>query len=830
MTPERWARVTALFDQASGRPLHERDAWLAAQDDDQAVHAEVAAMLRAFDADPEFLEQPTGVAEAVALAASTGLEGRRVGAWRIVKEIGRGGMGLVYEAHRDDQEFDRRAAIKILPALSAPALADRFRFERHVLAGLDHPGIARLFDAGTTGDGVPYFVMEFVDGQPIDAWCRARASRAARSHHADRAGVRRAGLRAPEPRHPPRREAGQHPGGRRRPAEAARLRHRRHARRQGRSRRRATRTGHHSFTPEYASPEQVRGERVTTASDVYSAGVLMYLLLAGRPPYALKGLSPLDAMRTICEVDPPLMSAVAEPAARGALRGDLDAIVAKSLAKAPADRYGTVGELTADLRAWREGRPVSAAPQSAAYLARRFMRRHRGPVAAAAALTLAILGGAAATAWQARVAQQERDKAQNRFRQVQEFSRSLLFDVHNALRAVPGATEARRLLLDRAVQFLDGLAADAGADDALAVELAEGYRRLGQVQGAPGTENLGQTAAAAVSFRKAAALIDQALSARPDALERLMLAADIHGDLVFAEREGGTGPASDRAEARHLSLLGEIERRSAGNPAARARLAADYSNAGIHRADRRDFDGALRHYSHAVEIYASLPEEIRAGTERARDYSLTLKRLGAVEMMKGALDDSERHYRDALAIEDELIRRDPASPRWPFEQSYTLSDLGLIQRRRGRIDEAIAFWTRALAIRRQALAADARNNRAMSGVAALLNRLAWAYQDAARYPEAVAHFREELGLQESMIAIQGRAARAYEHGWALANLATALLKLADTGGAQAGAQAQEARTLFRQIRPAEVIASGTTGPDAEFQTAYAALSARLAAR
>ena len=136
-------------------------------------------MLRSYEDDPDFMEQSPDLSAAVARAVSSGLTGRRLGAYRLVAEIGRGGMGVVYEVHRDDREFDRRAAIKILPASSGASLAERFRFERRVLAGLDHPGISRLLDAGTTPDGLPYFVMEFVDGQRIDDWCAARGLRCA---------------------------------------------------------------------------------------------------------------------------------------------------------------------------------------------------------------------------------------------------------------------------------------------------------------------------------------------------------------------------------------------------------------------------------------------------------------------------------------------------------------------------------------------------------------------------------------------------------------------------------------------------------------------------
>ncbi len=166
----------------------------------------------------------------------------------------------------------------------------------------------------------------------------------------------------------------------------------------------------------------------------------------------------------------------------------------KALRKQPRERYASVFAMSADLAAWLDGRVVSATPATLGYRIRKFVARNRTAVAAAAAVTAALVAGGVATAWQARIAAVERDKAEHRFAQVRQFSRSLLFEVHESLRGLPGATEPRRLLLDRAVQFLDGLAADAGDDDQLKLELAEGYRRLGQVQGSNVSENLGDTA------------------------------------------------------------------------------------------------------------------------------------------------------------------------------------------------------------------------------------------------------------------------------------------------------------------------------------------------
>jgi tetratricopeptide (TPR) repeat protein len=846
MNSAQWARVTALFDEAIERPPLDREVWLSAACHDEDTRVEVVAMLRAYDADPAFMEQAPdlpnllNLSGAVAHAVSTGMTGligRRLGAYRLVAEIGRGGMGVVYEVQRDDREFDRRAAIKILQASSGASLAERFRFERRVLAGLDHPGIARLIDAGTTPDGLPYFVMEYVDGQRIDDWCRARGLRLrervalvervcealayAHQHLVIHRDVKPANILVTDEGLPKLLDFGI----------ATVLMG------EGESSAGMTRTGQHSFTPEYASPEQIRGDRVTTASDVYSVGVVLYQLLAERAPYAIKGMSPLDAMRTVCDVDPPLMSAAATHDERALLRGDLDSIVAKALAKAPGERYGTIAALTADLRAWREGRPVTASPQSVAYRARRFVRRNRGTVAAITAIIAAIVIGAAATAWQAHVAARERDKAQNRFRQVQEFSRSLLFDVHDALRPVPGATEPRRLLLSRAVQLLDGLAADAGDDDALKFELAEGYRRLGAVQGDVATENLGDTAAAVVSFEKAARLVEDVMRADPRALEPPQRALTIYSQLTNALNSHDRPDAAEQAQKRLVALVEELERRRVSDPRATIKIGNGYSDAGIYRAGRGDLAGARAYYERAISVYESVAKDDPAWRATPRAYTLTLKRLGAVEMMTGALEASERHYLEALAIEEDLIRRQPDNAQWQFEMSYTLSDLGVARIRRGDVDGAMTVWLRSLALRRTAVAADSKNVRAIHALATILNRVGRWYRERKRYPEALATMRDELRWRDTVIAIQGPSpGRLLEQGFARLNLAGVLLdiagveKAADARTPAARAHAAEARTLFESIRLDELKSPGSATIDADFRKLYDIQAARFARR
>ena len=807
MTAGDWARVTELFDQARDRPAAERDDWLQAACGDDATRAEVRAMLRAYDADPGFLEAPADVSAAVGpiqQRMSRAAEGRRIGPYRVVREIGRGGMGVVYEAERDDAEFERRVAIKVLPpAWAASVTAERFRFERRVLAGLDHPNIARLLDAGTADDGVPYFVMEYVDGEPIDAWCRAHAPTARRrvevllavcdavahahQHLVVHRDLKPANILITADGHPKLLDFG-----------IATL-----VSEEGGASASQTRTGQSSFTPEYASPEQVRGDPVTTATDVYSLGVLAYRLLAERPPYELIGLSPLEAMRAICETEPAGPSSVAPPALRAALRGDLDTIILKALRKDPRDRYPSVFGLLADLSAWMDGRPVTAAPATLGYRVRKFVVRHRVSVAAAAVAVLGLAGGGAATAWQARIAGIQRDRAENRLRQVRQFSRSLLFEVHESLRALPGATEPRRLLLSRAVQFLDGLAADAGGDDQLKLELAEGYRRLGQVQGSAVSENVGDLAGATASFEKAVRLGEEVLARQRDSVVAMDVTTGAYDDLSGALLGGGHPDDAERAYARHLALADRLAREHPSNVAARVSAAQSYLNLGTFRATRRDRAGARPFYEKAIAAFASLPESHRSRDEVVASHAFALKRLGALLLVDGRIEDAERLYREALALDESLVARHPDNARHRYSLTFSLSDLALAAGRRGDVDTAIALWTRALDIRHAALAADPKDVRAMQGVANLHRNLANAARDQKRFDVEGSHWRDELKWRDSLVTVTGaNPATLLARGWARTNLAGSLLSRAEAAprGPDRQASVAEARALLADAR------------------------------
>lgn len=396
MTAQRWQVVESLFERALELPEPERDAFLGDRcAGDLDLHEEVRELLAtAQDPGASLREAVIAEAQALASAADTAQVGRRIGPFRLLALIGEGGMGAVYLAERDDAQFHHRVAIKILPhSLGSPHAIARFRDERQILAALEHPNIVRLLDGGSTEDGLPYLVMEHIEGATITRYARDQQL----SMRARLALARRvcAGLQYAHQNLVVHRDI--------KPSNIlvdadgtpkildfgiAKLL----APDAGFEREARTRTGSAMFTPEYASPEQARGDAVSTATDVYSLGAVLYELVTGQPPHRTIG-SALESLRLICEIDPPRPSAAARPERRRELTGDLDNIILKALHKEPARRYASVEQLSDDLGRFLEGRPVAARTATLGYRAHKFVRRNKA-VVAAATLVIATLSGA----------------------------------------------------------------------------------------------------------------------------------------------------------------------------------------------------------------------------------------------------------------------------------------------------------------------------------------------------------------------------------------------------------------------------------------------------
>lgn len=547
MTPRRWQRLEELYDAAAELAPSDRTRFLDEQcRDDEDLRRELTAMLR--DAGSGFTSAVEHAAAAVAEDQGA-WTGRRIGPYRIVRPIGQGGMGAVHEGIREDA-FEKRVAIKLVKySFDSEFARRRFQQERQILARLDHPNIARLLDGGDVEGGVPYLVMEFVEGEPLLA-AAARLgvreklllfqrilSAVSYAHrnlivHRD---LKPANILVSRDGNPKLLDFG-----------IARLVEDEAGGQGGH-----TMTGAVMMTPDYASPEQVKGEPAGVASDIYSLGAILFELLSGARPHRLESYATAEIYRAICEDELGAPSeAATDPNIQRELRGDLDTLVLHAMAKDPASRYSSVEAFNAEIERYLDGRPLTVRPASAFQRAWKFVKRNRLAVGAGVAIAASLIGGIAVSTIQAR-------RAERRFAQVRELANTFLFQFYDQVTPLPGSTAVRASIVETARKYLDGLAQEAGNDKGLISELAQAYARLGSVQGRAGSANLGQLEDARRSYQRSLDLYARlpVNSQSPQDLRRK--AADVlfaWGRLEFnAYREDAAEPIIRRM----LDLLGD---------------------------------------------------------------------------------------------------------------------------------------------------------------------------------------------------------------------------------------------------------------------------------
>lgn len=485
MTESQREQVDELFGDLIERDPREWEAVLAGVEDAE-VRAEVASLLDHTGPATKSLNTSIGeimqaVSDAGAFDDRTVGPGTRFERYRIVRRIGQGGMGDVYEATREN-DFHKRVALKIVRyGLDSDFARGRFQQERQVLAGLEHPYIARLLDGGEAANGCPYLVLEYVDGVSIDVYSQTRP----------RAEILKLFLKVCEAVEYAHRNLIIHrdlkPGNILVTAEGepklldfgiAKLLD---------PSANVTQTMAVALTPQYASPEQIRGESISTASDVYSLGVILYQLLTGRKPYTVETTTAFELERVICQ-EPP------EPPGIG---NELDDILMMALRKEPERRYASVLELAQDIQRFQNGRAVHAAPDTLRYRYGKFIRRNKLAIAGVVALILTLTAGLASTIYQKR-------RAERRFEDVRSLAHVFLFDLQDKIRPLPGSTGARELVVTTALKYLDELSKEAGNDTSLLFELQRAYSRTGDVQGDPNGPSLGREEDALESYRRSA--------------------------------------------------------------------------------------------------------------------------------------------------------------------------------------------------------------------------------------------------------------------------------------------------------------------------------------
>lgn len=512
MERERWAQVKQILSSCLDREPDQRASYLAqACAGDDLLLAEVEDMLVSNAALGDFLETPVLEDE-----PGESLTGRQIGNYLLREPIAQGGMGTVYRAVRVT-DFQKNVAMKLVKrGMDTDFILRRFRHERQILAGLDHPNIARLLDGGATKDGRPYLVMEYIEGTPITEYSdrhslsasqrlqlfRTVCSAVQYAHqnlvvHRD---LKASNILVTADGVPKLLDFG-----------IAKLLE---------PDADATMTSLRLLTPECASPEQVRGEPVTTATDIYSLGTLLYSLLTGEPPYRFSTRTPEEIKHIVCDVEPK------RPSALRTLPDDLDNIVLKAMHKDPARRYVSAEGLSEDIRRYLEGLPVSARKDTFHYRTSKFVARHKAATGAAVLFALSLMGGMGATLWEAHIARIERVRAERRFNDVRKLANSLLFEIHDGIADLPGSTRVRKLLVDRALEYLGSLAHESSGDASLQREIAAAYEKVGAVQGRYGAAHLGDAAGALQSLQKALHIRQQLVASNStDSSDTLALAS-----------------------------------------------------------------------------------------------------------------------------------------------------------------------------------------------------------------------------------------------------------------------------------------------------------------
>jgi serine/threonine protein kinase len=763
MIPEDWQKISDLLHEAMQLDSERRSAFLAGlAGTDPELCREVESLLEAHDeAGSSFLDR---IEPDTAPRERPPMAGRRFGDYRVIEQIGEGGMGEVYRAARDDDQYHKEVAIKVVRAgQDSGFVVSRFRNERQILASLDHPNIARLLDGGMTEAGIPFLVMELIEGDAIDLYCSRHSlpiedrlrlflrvcSAVQFAHqrliiHRD---IKPGNILVTSDGVPKLLDFGiakildvETVSGRFEP----------------------TLTMFRVLTPAYASPEQVKGEPITTASDVYSLGVVLYELLTGHHPYRRPDSGPGEIARAVCDTEPERPSTAVRrrqseqsrqsshrPADNlqlsdgvrkklsKSLRGDLDNIVLVALRKEPQSRYGSVELFAQDIRRYLENLPVSARSDTVVYRMSKFARRHRAGIAAAGVVLVALLLGMGMTL-------QQKRRADRRFNDVRRLANSLIFEIHDSIQNLPGATPARKLLLDRALQYLDSLSKEAGGDTSLQRELAAAYLRIGTLQGSTIDASLGQTDDALLSLRKAIAIREAIAKANPNNTDdqlnlaiacrtlarilrgagRLEARTPIDQALAVTDRLSRLAPASlevERERSGEYDVLANIQDAAGDHAGALETIkkafaimqdllkahpedrslkhaAAVYTvelGLGLTELGRRT--EALRYYQSGLDLFESLAEDQNDARSR-RELAVATWIRASLLLMNGDVAGALAAHQRGLAIVDPMAKADPQNATLQLDRAGQLLSIGTDLVNAGRDAEGEAMLRRAIQI------------------------------------------------------------------------------------------------------------------------------------
>ncbi|MGA8029610.1 MAG: serine/threonine-protein kinase, partial [Bryobacteraceae bacterium] len=844
MLREKWDQAQQLFLAAADLAPSEQARFLdKCCAGDRELRAEVESLIQADTGSGEFIA--AAVEGEASLLLASQFRDDRLGPYRILRQLGRGGMGAVFLAIRDDQQYRKQVAIKIVKrGMDTAEVLQRFRHERQILANLDHPFIAHLYDGGTTLDGLPFFVMEYVEGQPLDVFCQ--------QHELDTKTRLRLFLKICEAVAYAHRNLVVHRD--LKPANIcvtatgtpklldfgiAKL---------VTAEPKTMTTALQAFTPDYASPEQVRGEPISTATDVYSLGAVLYELLTGERAHKTKAVTPLEVDRAICHAEVTRPSVFAP-----ALASDLDTIVLMAMRKEPGRRYASVDQFAADIQHYLDGEPVIARRSSFWYRTRKFARRNRFAVAAAVLILVSLLAALVVTVSEEKIAQsarhtaevertaaeRERARAQAGFRQAeaaraaelqqrlnadQQRDRALreraraeqrltqllsladqaLFQIHDAVARLPGATEARKVLVRTTLNYLESLEKEHGLDDRLRLSLAAGYSKTAAIEGDPARPSLGDSAGARDSYLKAESLLAPLYARRkndPDVIARWLeieaglagLSANhfkrqqgiemylrlipvahrlaelrpsdpqavkqeavIHGALATAWQHTEPTAALDQAH-REIAIMETLAARFPQDRDLKEELAASLSAAAGSLKALFKLANSAEYYDRSVRIREQLletePHNVLVQRNLLVSYGNYAGLLGGpLSPNMGRFDQARSYGEKSVALARELAAADPQDKNARSDLGMSLGRLGMIEPHPGQVDESLKTLLEALTILDPIGKADP-NSSSFLMIAMMRQYAGYRSQTLGQPADAAKHFSRSLGDLEALLIL-----------------------------------------------------------------------------
>lgn len=797
MNSRDWQKVKELFSATLDLAAEERTVFL--EKIENSLRSEVEKLLANYKEAEDFIDKPAVIELGLNESNSKdSIIGKKIDDYLILEEIGSGGMGAVYLAEQQSESFFHRVALKLIKrGMDTNSVLKRFVMERQILANLEHQFIARFLDGGSTADGLPYFVMEYVEGLPIKKFCdthnldtkerlelfRKVCAAVSFAHqnlivHRD---LKPSNILVTEKGEPKLLDFGiaklLHPDWSDDSTEA-------------------TATMFRVMTPEYASPEQLRGLSVTTASDVYSLGVVLYELLTGERPFKIESRQPEEVIQILLTQEPVKPSALlsyryelpdskttkkinsvgARQTAdneqtnrkphnpnRKFLQGDLDNIILKALRKEPERRYQSVQEFSEDIRRHLAGLPVTATTDTFTYRAVKFVKRHKAGVFATALITLTILTATVITTWQSVQLRRERDKAERRFREVRKLANLVVFEYHDGIEKLAGSTAIREKMVKDALEYLDNLSAESITDADLQRELAAAYTKVGDVQGNPYLANLGDQDGALTSYQKASTIRERLAKQLPNDVQSqldLELSYEKISDVLWAK---GKNAESLEGYQKALQICKKLSAENSLNSAETYNFVRLYGRIGQAQQQKNEFESAAQSYVLAAEYAENLFKTEPSNIKYRRGLAISYLKVGDIRHLTKNYREAAENFQKAIEIFEEIYDSDKENAAIGREFSIFLSRIGAVQTELGEYEKALEANRRTIALQEKLAAADPNNLQIHFDNADVYLNLADNFERMKRFSEAGENYRRTISIFKQFIAKNPEYTQANSH-------------------------------------------------------------------